>query len=145
MPYGARESPEKEINLEGLFLNGLLEFKQNVTIYKQITFFNLKKGEEQLLTVEAFGTGWQEMDCYLVEDDDGKTETLFFETVDGETKMYVYSGFYSDEDWSLEEQYQLATQDDFRALSGGVNATPEQKEALLATLKIIDHEKFRRK
>ena len=139
------ESGYKEINLESLFLGAPLEFKQNVTINKNITFFDLKKGEEQLLTEEEFGAGWQEMDCYLVEDENGKTETLFFETVNGKTKMYIYSGVYADEDWSLEEQYKLATEDDFLSLSGGLIVTPKQKEELLAILNIKDHEKFRRK
>lgn len=66
-------------------------------------------------------------------------------TVDGNTTMYLYDGFYSDEDWSLEEQYQLATQDDFLALSDGVTVTTEQKKAVIATMEIRDHDTFRRK
>lgn len=137
------EACYKEINLKSVFLNGSLEFMQNVTLYKTITFFNLKKGEEEMLVQAEFGDEWKMLDCYLVEDD-GKTKTLFFETVGEEEKMYVYDGVYADENWSLEEQYKLATEDDCLALSGGVNTTPEQKEALLAALNIIDHEKFRR-
>lgn len=135
----------KEINLKSLFLGAPLEFKQNVTIHKYITFFNFDKGEEQLLKEEEFGRGWQEMDCYLVEKENGKTETLFFETIDGNTTKYVYNGVYSDEDWSLEEQYELATEYDFRALSDGVTVTPEQKKAVIATMEIRDHDTFRRK
>lgn len=135
----------KEINLKSLFLGSPLEFKQNVTIHKYITFFDLKKDEERPLKREEFGKGWQEMDCYLVENANGKTETLFFETIDGNTTKYVYNGVYADEDWPLEEQYELATEDDFLSLSDGVTVTPEQKAALLAALNIIDHEKFVRK
>lgn len=140
----------KEINLKSLFLGAPLEFKQNVTIYKRIIFFDLKKDEEQLLKSEEFGRGWQEMDCYLVEKENGKTETLFFETIDGNITKYVYNGVYADEDWPLEDQYELATEDDFLSLSDGVTVTPEEKAALLAlyplsALNIIDHEKFVRK
>ena len=139
------EACYKEINLESLFLGAPLAFKQNVTIYKDITFFDLDKDEEQLLDVEEFGRGWQEMDCYLFENEDGKTETLFFETVNGETTMYIYVGVYADEDWSLEEQYKLATEEDFRALSDGVTVTLEQKKAVITTMEIRDHDTFRRK
>ena len=139
------EACYKEINLESLFLGAPLAFKQNVTIYKDITFFDYEKVEEQRLTEEEFGAGWQEMDCYLVEDENGKTKTLFFETVNGETTMYLYDGIYADEDWSLEVQYKLATEYDFRALSDGVTVTLEQKKAVIATMEIRDHDTFRRK
>ena len=135
----------KEINLESLFLGAPLEFKQNVTIYKNITFFDLKKDEEEELVYAKFGDEWKMLDCYLVEDDDGKTKTLFFETVGSEEKMYIYDGVYADEDWSLEEQYKLATEDDCRALSEGKIVTSEQKKALLEKFNILDDEKFRRK
>lgn len=85
------------------------------------------------------------MDCYLVEEASGETKTLFFETVNGETTMYVYDGDYAVEVWSLEEQYELATEYDFRVLSGGVTVTPEQKKAVIATMEIRDHDTFRRK
>jgi len=135
----------KEINLKSLFLGAPLAFKQNVTIYKNITFFDLDKDEERLLKEEEFGTGWQEMDCYLVIDENCKTKTLFFETVGGNTTIYVYDGVYANEDWSLEVQHKLATEYDFRALSDGVTVTPEEKKAVIATMEIRDHDTFRRK